>query len=309
MGSGVSDRSEQLNIWEILHMLRIHWRWPIVGALCGAFISFLIYTVLPPKFEATVVISPARVGSLLLHTIGHSLVQGSEPEPAALMIERFKQPSFYSATIRERCNVRDEPNYQVHMANNLNVNMIKLPNPTLQSLSLVKLSWYADSPVTAYDCLTAIVQAVTEVQNTIAAPVVAKLAAQKKITQDLLNLYISNLANFETKNSSNKDASTNNFNQLVIADKAAQNLRESLSTIRKQLGEEEAQLSEPYTQPVKTLEEIYTSSLPVITAKVAILIGLLAGLFLGASGLLLKLSIWRYKLESGDNDGCKHTFN
>jgi LPS O-antigen subunit length determinant protein (WzzB/FepE family) len=305
----VSEQSEQLNIWEVLHVLRSQWRWPIVGALCGALIGFLIYLVLPPKFEATVVISPARVGSLVISATGNSLVQGSEPESAALMIERFKQPSFYSATIRERCHVRDEPSYQMGMAKDLNANIVKLPNPTLQSLSLAKLSWNADSPTTAHDCLTAIVQVVTEVQNTIAAPVMAKLAAQRKITQDQLNLYMSDLAKLEAKNGNNKEGLANNFNQIVIADKSAQNLRESLTAIRKQLGEEEAQLSEPYTQPVKQLEAIYAAPEPVITAKLAILIGVLAGLFLGGFALLLKLSMGRYQSESSDRVSSKRTFN
>jgi hypothetical protein len=98
----VSDRFGDLNIWEVMSLIRNQWRWPLFGGLIGLVAGFALYMVLPSKFEATVVISPARVGSLTVSTSGSSIVHGSELEPAALMIERFKQPSFYSASIREK---------------------------------------------------------------------------------------------------------------------------------------------------------------------------------------------------------------
>jgi hypothetical protein len=299
----VNDRFGDLNIWEVLGLIHKQWRWPLFGGLIGLVAGFVLYLALPSKFEATVVISPARVGSLVVSPSGATIVQGSEPESAALMIERFKQPSFFSASIREKCQYQDSPNYQAEMVKDLNANMVKLPNPTFQSLSLAKISWNASSPQIASNCLSAIVFAVQEAQNLIAAPVIEKLKAQKKITQDQVNLYLSELAKYEAK-ASNKDNS-NNFNQIVIADKAAQNLRESLTIVRKQLAEEEAQLSEPYTQPVKQLEPIYAAFEPIITARLAITMGLLAGIFIGSFALLLKLSLRRYRSEANDGVDSK----
>jgi hypothetical protein len=174
-------------------------------------------------------------------------------------------------------------------------------------LSLAKLSWYASSPQIASDCLSAIVFAVKEAQNLISDPVIAKLTAQKKITQDQVNLYLSELVKYEAK-AGNKD-STNNFNQIVIADKAAQNLRESLTSVRKQLAEEEAQLSEPYTQTVKQFEPTYVPINPIITAKLAIIMGLLAGIFIGSFALLLNLSLGRYQSRAKDGVGSKQNFS
>jgi len=304
----VNNRSEQLNIWEVFSLLRKEWRWSLFGGLFGMLVGFLFFMLLPAKFEATVVISPARVGSLIVGPSGSPLVQGSEPESAALLIERLKQPSFFSLTIREKCQIKDYPGYQKDMANDLNANMVKLPNPTMQSLSLVKLRWIASTPEIASSCLTAIVTAVRESQSLIAAPVIAKITAQKKITQEQLDLYLSELAKYEGK-SKNRDGLANNFNQIVIAEKAAQNLRESLTIIRKQLAEEEAQLSEPYTQAVKQIETIYAAPEPIITAKLAIFIGLLAGIFIGSFALLLKLSLSRYKSEGNDSVASKQNIS
>lgn len=295
----MSDRSEQLNVWQIARGLRQHWRWPLVGGLAGIATGAFLFLVLPSKFEASVVISPARVGSLTMAASGTTIVQGSEPEPAALMIERFKQPSFYTPAMQQVCQIKDTADYQSEMAENLKANLVKLPNPTFQSLSLAKLNWSAPSAKIAFDCLNAIIESVRESQNLIALPVVEKMEVQKKITQEQLSLYLGELTKIELKFNTREHAQ-HNFNQIVIADKAAQNLRESLATIRKQLAEEEAQLSEPYTQPVKQLEAIYSSGEPVVSLKMATLIGFLAGVFIGFFALLVIIS--RRHFEAGNAD-------
>lgn len=295
----MNDRSEQLNFWHIARGLRHNWRWPLLGGLAGTVLGILLFLVLPSKFEASVVISPARVGSLMMAASGTNIIQGSEPEPAALMIERFKQPSFYTPAMRQVCQIKETVDYQSEMAKKLKANLVKLPNPTFQSLSLAKVNWSGPSAKTAFDCLTSIIIAVRESQNLIALPVIEKMEVQKKISQEQLALYLGELSKIELKFNTREHAQYN-FNQIVIADKAAQNLRESLAIIRKQLAEEEAQLSEPYTQPVKQLEAIYSSDEPVVSFQMAALIGFLAGIFIGFFALLAMIS--RRHFETGDAD-------
>ena len=145
--------------------------------------------------------------------------------------------------------------------------------------------------------MLAVVQAVSDTQNILITPVIAKLAAQKKLTQTQVTQYTTALAALEGRGAS-KEVSQTNFNQTIVADKAAQNLRESLTAARKQLAEEEAQSSEPYTQGVSILEPVYASPEPVITLKAAILLGILAGLFLAIFTLLLRRSQERFRSEA-----------
>lgn len=292
MVTNTRPQSDKLNIWEIGDYLKSHWKWYLTGGVCGAIVGFVLYITLPSKYQASVVISPARVGSIVVG----GFIQGTEPEPAVLLVERFKQPQFFTPAIAERCQVALTPNYQNEMSKSLSESVIKLPNPTLQSLSLVRLSWNGSSPKVAEDCLAAIVQQATDAQNQIVTPIIEKLTAQLKLTQAEVELFTSELQKLASRGNG-KDANPANFNQLVIADKAAQNLRESLVSARRQLSEDQAKLVPPYTQGVSILEPIYASPTPIFTMTLAILIGFLTGLFLGVLVLLLKRSVQSYRSE------------
>lgn len=254
--------------------------------------GFIFYLVVPARFQASVVITPARVGSI----VAGGFIQGSEPEPAGLMIERLKQPTFFTLEIAKACQIDGNPNFQNEMAKNLTKSIVKLPTPSLQNLSLLKLSWSDSSAQLAENCLGAIVQGVAQAQNRITAPIVEKITQQTKLTQNEVDLYMAELHKLAGKDTS-KEAQQSNFNQIVIADKAAQNLRESLLIARKQLTEYQAMLTPPYTQGVTELEPIYASYEPVLTAKLAILTGGLAGLFIGIFALLARRGIRVYRSE------------
>ena len=286
--------SEKLNVWEIGGYLKGHWKWYLVGGVCGAIIGFALYAFFPSKYQASVVIAPARVGSI----IAGGFVQGTEPEPAVLMVERFKSPRFFTPTIAELCLVTISPSYQSDMNKTLSASVVKFPAGSLQvnSLSLVRLTWNGASPKIAQDCLAAIVERVSDTQNKIITPIIEKLEAQTKLTQAQVDLFASELDKLAAR-SNTKQANQENFNQIVVSDKAAQNLRESLVSARRQLSEDQAKLSPPYTQGLSVLEPIYVTDTPIFTAGLAIIIGFLAGLVLSILVLLLKRSAQSYHSE------------
>jgi ElaB/YqjD/DUF883 family membrane-anchored ribosome-binding protein len=292
-----NSRSEKLNVWEIGYFLKSHWKWYLLGGVCGAIIGFALYAIYPSKYQASVVIAPARVGSI----IAGGFVQGTEPEPAILMVERFKQPGFFTPAIAESCQFPISSTYQSEMSKTLSASVIKFPAAagTSQAYSLVRLIWNGASPKIAQDCLAAIIERVSDTQNKIVTPVIEKLAAQTRLTQVQVDLFTSELDKLAAR-SNTKQANQENFNQIVVADKAAQNLRESLVSARRQLSEDQARLSTPYTQGVSVLEPIYVAATPIFTAGLAIIIGFLAGLMLSILVLLLKRSIWSYHSESAN---------
>jgi len=287
--------AEKLNVWEIGGYLKAHWKWYLVGGICGAIIGYALYAFFPSKYQASVVIAPARVGSI----IAGGFVQGTEPEPAILMVERFKQPGFYTPAIAESCQFPISPIYQSEMSKTLSASVIKFPAGTSQAYSLVRLIWNGVSPKIAQDCLAAIVERVSDTQNKIVTPVIEKLEAQTKLTQAQVDLFASELDKLAARGNT-KQANQENFNQIVVFDKAAQNLRESLVSARRQLSEDQAKLSTPYTQGVSVLEPIYVADTPIFTATSAIIIGFLAGLMLSILVLLLKQSVQSYHSETAN---------
>jgi hypothetical protein len=288
MTKNPSDHSEQISAWQILDAIKSQWRWYVIGTIVGGVLGFVIYLGMPLKYEATVALSPARVGSI---TAG-GLIQGVEPEPANFMVERFKQPNFYTEGIRESCGVENTDNYQQQMSKSVAATILK-------STSLIKVTLNGPTPAVAQDCMMAIVAQMVAAQAKVSEPVISKITAQTKVTKELVDKYTAELANLDSKRAS-KDVSSTNFNQIVIADKAAQNLREALAGARRSLTEEEVQLLKPYTQPVLELEPIYVSRLPLISLKLAIVLGGFTGLFLSIFGLLLKLSYRNYRAVTVD---------
>jgi len=287
----IDTHADQVNIWAVLSYVAGQWRWYVLGAIMGVIVGGLYFWVVPAKYEASVVIQPARVGSILKGSV--SRVQSDEPEPAPLMIERVKQPGFYTEAIREQCAVGASEDFQKNMVDNINVNVVKLPNPTPQSLTMAKITWKGPTASAAGKCLEAIVATLTQAQNQIIAPTLATLAEQKAQSQKLLDVYLAEMANSKNKSLANSGGA--NFNQMVVADNAAQNLRESLALLKTELAEVTAQLAPPYSQPVTKLEPIYVSQTPTIPLGLALAIGALIGILGGVIALLVTRSIRLYK--------------
>lgn len=289
----IDTHADQVNIWAVLTYVLGQWRWYVLGGIFGLIAGGLYFWVVPAKYEASVVIQPARVGSILKGSINR--VQSDEPEPAPLMIERLKQPSFYTETLREQCSVLDSTDFQKYMVDNINISVVKLPNPTSQSLTMAKIVWKGKSAITAGNCLEAIVGTLTTVQNRIIAPAIASLNEQKTQAQKLLDIYVTEMTGAKTRLAVSSNGS--NFNQIVIADNAAQNARTSYAVFKNELAEVTAQLTPPYTQPVTQLEPIYVSQTPTIMLSVALTLGALIGIFGGVLALLVTRSIRLYRAQ------------
>jgi hypothetical protein len=289
----IDTHADQVNIWAVLSYVAGRWRWYVQGGVIGLIAGGLYFWVIPAKYDASVVIQPARVGSILKGSVNR--VQSDEPEPAPLMIERLKQPGFFTEAIRKQCDVAARKDFQKDMVDTINVKIVKLPNPTPQSLTMAKIIWKGTTASASGNCLEAIVAALTQAQNLIIAPTLATLVEQKAQSQKLLDIYVAEMAN--SKNKSAANSSGTNFNQSVIADNAAQNLRVSLAFLKTELAEVTAQLAPPYTQPVTKLEPIYVSQSPIVPLPLALAIGALIGILGGVFALLVTRSIRLYKAQ------------
>jgi hypothetical protein len=278
------SRVNQVNIWAVLLYLAREWRWYVVGMIVGVTCGLLYFFAIPATYEASVVILPARVGSIIKGS-------STEPEPAPLIIERLKQPGFFTESIRDQCQVAKDINYQKTMANEVSASLVKPLN------TMVKITWKGNSPEVARACIETIVETITNTQNDIIKPVLSNLITQRDLTQKQLDDYLSELSSLNRKDNGSKSLA-NNFNQTVISERAAQNLRESVAALRVQLSEEIAQLLPPYSRPVIKLEPTYVSQTPIISLRLILFFGVLTGALGGILALLVVRSIRIYKDEA-----------
>ena len=289
----IDTHADQVNIWAVLFYVLGQWRWYVFGAVIGLFVGGLYFFIVPAKYEASVVIQPARIGSSGKSAAGRILSE--EPEPAVMMIERLKQPSFYTESLREQCLIPDSKDFQKTMVENISANVVKSTalGPTL---SMAKIIWKGKSTSEAGNCLEAIVGRLTQAQNQMIAPAIATLNEQKAQSQKLLDIYLAEVTSTKAKSAVNSNGA--NFNQIVVADALAQNLRNSYAMFKNELSEVTAQLMPPYTQPVTKLEPVYVSKTPTIPLGLALALGALIGIFGGVVALLVNRSIRLYKSQN-----------
>ena len=136
----------------------------------------------------------------------------------------------------------------------------------------------------------------TQAQNQMIAPAIATLNEQKAQSQKLLDIYLAEVTSTKAKSAVNSNGA--NFNQIVVADALAQNLRNSYAMFKNELSEVTAQLMPPYTQPVTKLEPVYVSKTPTIPLGLALALGALIGIFGGVVALLVNRSIRLYKSQN-----------
>jgi MFS family permease len=155
----------------------------IAFIVIGLGLGGLYFAIAPSKYEATVVIQPARMGSMLK-------VGAQEPEPAPLMVERLKQPGFWSEALREQCSIAPSDDYQKDMVDKINSNIVKLPISAAQNFTMAKITWKGISPSASGKCLEAVVAQLTQAQNQVNAPAIAMLEEHKARSQNLYNVYV-----------------------------------------------------------------------------------------------------------------------
>jgi len=285
----IDTRADQVNIWAVISYVVGQWRWYLAGSVIGLGLGGLYFAIAPSKYEATVVIQPARMGSMLK-------VGAQEPEPAPLMVERLKQPGFWSEALREQCSIAPSDDYQKDMVDKINSNIVKLPISAAQNFTMAKITWKGISPSASGKCLEAVVAQLTQVQNQVNAPAIAMLEEHKARSQNLYNVYVEELQGLRAKIPPTGGSA--NFNQIVIADNIVQNLRSGAANLKNEVAEITAQLAPPYTQPVTMLEPIYVAQSPTITLSLALIIGALIGILGGVVALLVDRSIRLYKAQA-----------
>lgn len=143
---------EELSLLDIYTFFRDSWKtlagFTALGVTAGAIAAF----ALPEKFQASALIEPAAVAS-------------KSVEPAAVLTEKMRSPTYYSDATLQSCGVNSDANPPKKL-----VDMLK-PNLARNS-QYVSVSYKAQSPAEAANCLESVLKDVVNNQAEIAKPLI-----------------------------------------------------------------------------------------------------------------------------------------
>lgn len=262
----LNTEDEGLNLWELVDVVKSGWHWLVGGAVTGLLLSVGYVLVVPAQYEATALVQVATVG------LGGG-TKGTEVEPVAQALERLKTPTFYSAELIKLCQIAPVAAQEA---------LAKAVKPSIiKGNSILQLNYRSDIRQVAVTCLEGVTEALAKSQGVIAAPVIATLEEQRKLTRQQLEEAERFQAQFE-KRAMTLDPSDAKFSQAMLMLNAALSKRDEVSKLRRQFADQSLQLSPPLTQPTHLFEPIYASDQPVFPKKtLTALSGLVAGLVLG----------------------------
>lgn len=148
----------------LIHIYEFFRGGSILLAICvalGLLVGLVIAFVLPNKFDATALIESASVGKIARAGV----------EPPAVLAEKMKVPTYYSATTVQTCELKDfkDPSYE----------LVKRLRPNVaKNSTYVAVSFTASSPDIAKKCLEGVLEDVVENQARMAKPMIDNLQVE-----------------------------------------------------------------------------------------------------------------------------------
>lgn len=261
---------DEIDLWELFEQFKSGWLWWVAGACIGLAGAIGYLFVVPPQYEATAVVQPATIGSGGL---------GKAPvEPITQTLERLRLTSFYTNDAVKTC--------QVDHAKDLTTD---IKSSVIKGNTLLMLKFRAESVAVAESCLTEVVDLLVASQDKAALPLIKELQQQRALTQKQIIELEKFLAQYDK--SLTQTAATDDIISLLFL--TAESKREELLKLQKLYNDQRTMLTEPLTQRLSVLEDIYTSDKPVFPKKsLTVLGGLMGGFFVGLLALFIHRS-WR----------------
>ena len=262
------SEDDDINLWGLFEHIKSGWLWWVAGAcigLAGA-IGFLFLAL--PQYEATAMVQPA--------TIGSGGMNKTQVEPITQTLERLRLATFYTNDAVKSCHV----DHAKDLTTSIKSSVIK-------GNTLLMLKFRAESVAVAESCLTKVVDLLAATLDKAASPLINELQVQRAITKKQITDLEKFLAQYD-KNLAQTTA-TNDMTSLLFLN--AESKREELLKLQKLYNDQRTLLTEPLTQRLRVLEEIYTSDRPVFPKKsLTVMVGLMVGFIAGMLGLFIHRS-------------------
>jgi LPS O-antigen subunit length determinant protein (WzzB/FepE family) len=254
---------DELSLTEVIDFFRESWKQILVSSIIGGTLGVGYALISPSKYLAAAHIQVAKVA-------------GSDVEAPNVLVEKLKMPMYYSQDTFTVCNLTEEKEPGVSIANRL--------KPTLsRNAPIISITYKDKSTEDAKKCLEGVLNDIRSNQNILAKPILEtrnnqlanlkqKLESAEKISKVL-----------SIKNPS-FDFSDSKFSASTLLLATTLNKENEIKDLRTQIRDSEIALAEPQTKEAFLTTPIYAPSVRVEPKRTMIV------LLFGIAGLVLAIA-------------------
>jgi len=262
-------QDDEISLYELWERLRDGWRTVVGGALIGLAGAGAALVILPPKFEALVVV---QVGQVISTPV----------EPPVQAVERMKTPAFQTAVAQALGDQTWLDALQRSANATAKYLVPQLVKATAASPApLIELRTNAATPAAAAAIANGAVKELAQRHAELAAPVLAKTRLDVAIARERL---VNAERELESINKLVAAASIKDerFTQLALMSELRIQKQAELFNQRQMIMALETALTAPATQPARAMEAVFVADKPVSPKKTLLLaLGLIGGLLAG----------------------------
>lgn len=261
-----SEDEEGISLIDVLHFIQNGWRAIGSAGAFGLLIGCAYAFLAPQKFQGEILIQGASVAN-------------QPVEPPTVLIEKLKQPTFYSENSVVQCELQETPTAKSTLSKSLKPVLIK-------TAPVVSMSYLADSAQTAKACLESVLGDIANDQQKLAAPLIKTREDQLASTKTKLDLAEKVLEQFGGKKL-NFDIPDQKFSSSTLLYSIILSKQNEITDLRKSIETQTIELSPPQTQAASAITPIYAPDMRVSPKRsIAIAGGLFGGVILGVLWLL-----------------------
>ena len=290
-------QDDEINLFDLWEKLREGWLAVVGGAVLGIAGAVLAIFLIPPKYEAVVVVQMAVIGSPGKEIQGVNSVNSVNSvavEPPSQAVERIKTPAFQIKT----ANAADDQAWLENLSradaggtDDLRLQVIKGTVAQGQT-PLVELRAIGRTPEVAKKKAEVSIARLAAVHQEMAAPTLAKMNSELKLLREKLAISES-----ESVRLSKLASAAGGLEERLSPMSLMNNVRVLKEVeLRQNILALEMAMSFPATQPTKAFEEVYVSARPVAPKKSLLLaLGTIGGLLAGVLWVFIADAWWRAK--------------
>jgi LPS O-antigen subunit length determinant protein (WzzB/FepE family) len=167
--------TDEVSLLDIYVFFRDGWKMIVLLSALGLIAGVAIAYVLPEKFNARALIESASVGK----KGKDDTIASATVEPVAVLAEKMKVPTYYSASTIQACRLNDFMNPADELVKRLNSSVAR-------NSTYVSLTFKAESPAIATVCLESVLKDVAANQALLAQPLINNLQADLESAEDQL---------------------------------------------------------------------------------------------------------------------------